>query len=343
MRILVVTNTYPTPYSPASGAFVKQQVLALRMLGLEVDVLFADRVQKGISVYFELGKLVRERIATFQPNVVHVRYGGVMADIVTRTVHDRPTILTLCGSDIYGEPLCGFARRLSAAYGVRATHKAVRRASGIVAVARRLLDALPKDFDWSKIWIIPGPVDLELFKPLDRAASRLRLGWDDNRFHILFSSRASRAIKRIALAQAAVCILDSLGIPAVLHELCDVPHHEVPVWLNASDVVILTSAHEGSPNIIKEALACNRPVVSVDVGDIRERIEGIEGCYLARPAPDDLSAKLRLVFNGLRQVQGRAKVEDLSLKRIAKRLSDVYVAVLKRAASTSKTVLTKPC
>ena len=76
-----------------------------------------------------------------------------------------------------------------------------------------------------------------------------------------------------------------LGIDAEMHHLSGVPNDHVPIWLNASDVVLLTSLHEGSPTIIKEALACNRPVVSVDVGDVRERIRGVDGCFLARPDP----------------------------------------------------------
>src|SRR4030095_2056880 len=94
------------------------------------------------------------------------------------------------------------------------------------------------------------------------------------------------------------------------------------------DVVLLTSLHEGSPNIVKEALACNRAVVSVDVGDVRERIEGIEGCYLALPEASDLAAKLRLCHAGPSRVAGRIKMQDLSLEHIARRLTEFYEDVL---------------
>jgi teichuronic acid biosynthesis glycosyltransferase TuaC len=107
-----------------------------------------------------------------------------------------------------------------------------------------------------------------------------------------------------------------------------VPHEEVPVWLNASDVVLLTSLHEGSPNIVKEALACNIPVVSVDVGDVRERIQGIEGCYLVDPEPGDLAAKLQMVHAGSRRVVSRIKIQELSLERVALQLKKFYSEVL---------------
>jgi len=100
------------------------------------------------------------------------------------------------------------------------------------------------------------------------------------------------------------------------------------MWLNASDIVLLTSLYEGSPTIIKEALACNVPIVSVDVGDVSKRIQGIEGCYLALPEPDDLATKLHMVLTGPHRVAGWAKMQGLSLERVALRLRDFYGELL---------------
>jgi len=104
-------------------------------------------------------------------------------------------------------------------------------------------------------------------------------------------------------------------------------HQDVPIWLNASDVVLLTSLHEGSPNVIKEALGCDVPIVSVDVGDVRERIQGVEGCYIALPTPADLAGKLAVVSAGERRVNGRASVQHLSLENIALCLKQFYADV----------------
>ena len=92
--------------------------------------------------------------------------------------------------------------------------------------------------------------------------------------------------------------------------------------------MLLTSQHEGSPNVIKEALACDLPVVSVDVGDVSERVKGIEGCYLTLPDPDDLAAKLSLVYSGKGRVTGRVAIQEFSLERIARQLGTVYEEVL---------------
>src|SRR5712664_1222709 len=103
-----------------------------------------------------------------------------------------------------------------------------------------------------------------------------------------------------------------------------IPNAEVPVWLNASDVLLLTSMHEGSPTIVKEALACGLPVVSVDVGDVAERIEGVEGCYLAPPQSADLAAKLCLVRQSRKRLNCQTRLEELSIVSVARKLKRCY-------------------
>src|SRR4026208_1995036 len=100
LRMLAVTNIYPTPRAPAAGTFVEQQVLGLRRTGMDVDVLFVNRSEKGMSSYLTMGAELRDRIKNFQPDVVHVMYGGVLAQRVTSIVTDRPLIVSLCGSDL---------------------------------------------------------------------------------------------------------------------------------------------------------------------------------------------------------------------------------------------------
>jgi glycosyltransferase involved in cell wall biosynthesis len=328
MRVLAVTNVYPTPQFPASGTFVEQQIKGLRQIGLDVDVIFVDRAQKGVSAYWSLRPQLHARIANFQPDVVHVMYGGVMADTVTRAVDDRPAIVSFCGSDLLGQLLSGPFRKFMSRYGVLASHRAAKRATGVVVKSKNLQDALPDDVNLSKVKIIPNGIDLTRFKPLDREKCRARLGWSPYCFHVLFPTNFGDPTKRPDLAYAAVEIVNRLGIPTELQQLRGVAHDEVPIWLNASDVILLTSKHEGSPNIIKEALACDLPVVSLDVGDVRERIQEVEGCYLALPEPSDLAAKLCLVHAGPGRVAGRTKVQELSLERIALCLKEYYKELL---------------
>ncbi len=328
MRVLAVTNLYPTPRSPGGGTFIEQQVLGLRRSGLDVDVIHVDRSEKGMSSYFTMEAELRSRIEQFQPDVVHAMYGGVLAERVTRIVKDRPTVVSFCGSDLLGELLSGSMRRIISEYGILASHIAARRAVGIVVKSRNLEEALPATVSRSKVRIIPNGIDLERFRPLKQVDCCTKLGWDPNKFHVLFPTNAGDPRKRLYLAQAAVNEANRSGLNAEIHQLRGMPHEEVPIWLNASNVVLLTSLHEGSPNVIKEALACDIPVVSVDVGDVSERVEGIEGCYIARADAGDLGTKLSLVGAREMRIAGRERMRALSLEQTAQYLHSFYHEVL---------------
>jgi teichuronic acid biosynthesis glycosyltransferase TuaC len=344
MRVLAVTNLYVTPEVPWLGTYVEQQVTGLRQIGLDVDVMFLDRARNGVGVYFFLAPRLRNRIAKFKPDLVHVMYGGIMANIVTSSVTETPTIVTFHGSDLLGEHLSGWMREAIAGFGVRCSKTAAQRASGVITVSQVLADALPENVNRAKIRVIPCGIDLRRFKPLDQHDCRERLRWAPDRFHVLFSG-SSDPVKRPWLAQAAIKELHRVGIEAELHYLRGIANDEVPLWLNACHVVLLTSLHEGSPTIVKEALACDVPVVSVDVGDVKERIAGIDGCYLASPDPGDLSLKLKMVLTDWRRVPGRSKMKELSLRSVAVRLKTFYedvVLSISKSSCDSKSV-TKQC
>lgn len=324
MRILAVTNMYPKPQAPGLGIFVEQQIKGLRGLGVEVDLVFLDRFHDGMRVYKGVGSKIRSKTEEFKPDLIHIMYGGVMADLVTKSVDSFPTVVTFHGSDLLGENLSGFWRTIISRLGMYASWRAARRANGIIVVSKILQEALPKFIPKSKVSIIPCGIDLERFQVLDRELCCRRLDWDPNCFNILFNGNSDDPVKRPYLARQAVKALQQCGIYTQLYEMRGVPNQQVPIWLNASDVILLTSLHEGSPTIIKEALACNVPVVSVDVGDVRERIDGIAGCHVALPDVQDISEKLALVFKNQTKIDGRSKIEDLSLGRVASQLVSFY-------------------
>jgi teichuronic acid biosynthesis glycosyltransferase TuaC len=323
MRVLVVTNMYPTPAHPDDGTFVAAQVGSLRDIGIDMEVLFLDRLKAGRQVYRDLAKRARASLDTVNPDLVHVMYGGVMSDVVTKAIRERPVLVSFCGSDLLGIT-GGTVKRLSARFGVIASKRAARRAAGILVKSENLLDALPRGIDDSRVWLLPNGVDLHRFRPIDRLESQRRLGWEPSRKHVLFPANPTRPEKRFALAEAGVAHLNESGADVELHVLRNVPHDEVPSWLNAAEAILMTSTHEGSPNAVKEALACNVPVVSVDVGDVRARIEGIEGCYIADATPEDLAAKLGHVFERTAPIDARSQIDEISLERVAEKLREIY-------------------
>ena len=193
-----------------------------------------------------------------------------------------------------------------------------------MVVSSRLKKSLPANLDPAKVRVIPCGIDLERFRPMDKSCRQRLLGWNASRFHVLFVSNTGDPVKRPELARDAVEALKSSRVPAELHVLQGVANAEVPVWMNAGDALVLTSLHEGSPTVVKEALACGLPVVSVDVGDVVERFKGIDGCHLSAPNPGDLAAKLTLVRQAGVRLNAREQVQELSLRNVACRLESFY-------------------
>jgi teichuronic acid biosynthesis glycosyltransferase TuaC len=324
MRVLAITNMWPSPARPATGALVAQQVDGLRRMGVDIEVLHIDRGLHGMRAYASVRGQCREAARAHRAEVVHVMYGGILAALVTYAISDMPVIVSFCGSDLLGEPLSRPARRLLAWAGVQASRRAAVRAARIIVKSRNLCEALPARVERHRVRVIPNGVDLNRFQPLDRADCRTRLGWRADMFHILFPKTNGASVKRPALARDALDRLRRLGVSADLHDLAGVPHADVPVWMNASDALLLTSAHEGSPNVVKEALACDLPVVSVDVGDVRERIGTVQGCHVAEADPVALAGKLYHVVQGPRRVDGRSHMRALALDRISEQMAATY-------------------
>ena len=327
MRVLVVTNMYPSAANPGSGVFIEQQVKGLIARGIALQVLFVDRRREGPWIYYRMQPMLRRCLAEFAPNLIHVIYGGVMAHQLCSFGSLPPVVVTFHGSDLLGENLSGLLRRLISHYGIYCSKKAACRAQGVIVVARHLLERLgarrPKTIE-----VLPCGIDLEKFRPLDQGECRTRLGWAADTFHVLFATSAGDPVKRPELARAAVVLFEQAGKRIQFHVLSGVSNSEVPTWLNASDVLLLTSKHEGSPTVVKEALACGLPVVSVPVGDVPERIADIPGCYLAEPDPKDLASKLNLVCASRRRLDCRDRLRDLACPAVAARLEQFYDEVL---------------
>jgi glycosyltransferase involved in cell wall biosynthesis len=332
LRVLVVTNMYPTPAAPATGLVVEQQVRSLRELGVEVEVLHFDRKALGPGVYRGLDQTLRRSVGAFRPDVIHLTYGGVMAYLATRAVRDRPILVYFRGSDLLGSRAEPLARRFTIWLGVLASRRAASRAAGAIVDSENLRAALPKGAAGGNVWIVPSGIDLASFRPLDRERCRSELGWSANSKQVLFTASPLRQEKRFPLAEAAVARLRAGGREVDLRVLDGVAHEDVPTWMNASDVVLLTSTHEGSPNAVKEALACNVPVVSVDAGDVRERLAGVAGCEIAEPTAEDLAKKLELVLSAGGRVDARGTLAEISVERTGERLVEIYRMLVEHTA-----------
>ena len=145
---------------------------------------------------------------------------------------------------------------------------------------------------------------------------------------VLFVGNPQEARKRYQLAQQAVATLNQT-LPAKLILAWLTPHQNIPIFMSACDVLVFTSFQEGSPNVVKEALACNLPVVSVAVGDVPQRLRGISGCEVCDDdRPETIAAALERVLRRGQRIQGRETVQHLDERLTTAKLIDVYRSVL---------------
>jgi glycosyltransferase involved in cell wall biosynthesis len=181
----------------------------------------------------------------------------------------------------------------------------------------------------NKCVVMPVGVNTDEFKPVPKVAVRQKLGWSDNTFVVLFNAREP-VIKRLDIARASLEELKKLtDYPVRLEELSGhVDADTIPDLINASDCILMCSDREGSPMIVKEAMACNKPVVTVDVGDAAERIRGVTGCYLVEREPAAIAqALLSVMTNGMGfETNGRQALieQGLTEHEVAKKIADIY-------------------
>ncbi len=312
LRILTVTNMYPTPTAPMSGIFVEEQVASLRRRGLAVDVLVVNGVEEGWGAYLRGFWRIRRALQATEYDLVHAHY-VFSGDLLIGQrwlpgVRVPPVVLTQHGPETqigWTPPLCRWTSRRVAR--TLATSRRVEQALGLPGVV-----------------ILPCGSDTDLFQPRPAAEARVALGLPLEAPLVLFCGMPQRPEKRFDLVQAAVDRLRETRPEVRLIVAAGEPHERIPLFMNACDALILASSAEGSPMVIKEAMACNLPIVSVPVGDVEEVIGGTAGCYVAEPEAGALAVALGQALDFGGRTQGRAAISHLSLAAIAERIEQVY-------------------
>jgi glycosyltransferase involved in cell wall biosynthesis len=178
--------------------------------------------------------------------------------------------------------------------------------------------------------VIPAGIDLNLFKLLPQQECRQLLGLPLDKKLILWAGEYFRLEKRFDIVKEAISILQQRVSNAELVLVTGKPHSVMPLYMNACDVLLLVSDVEGSPNVIKEAMACNLPIVSVRVGDVSQIIGGTEGCQFCSQDPKDVAEKLEMTLDWGKRTDGREKVKSLDLAETSRNIISVYEKALGR-------------
>jgi glycosyltransferase involved in cell wall biosynthesis len=325
MKVLILTAMWPTRENPAFGSFVYSQARQLEAAGIEVDVLALEGSCRKL-IYPKGVFEVRKRLARNSIDLVHAHYGYV--GWVARTQWRVPVVVTFHGDDAQGTiNENGKTKTLS-----RVTSAFCRALGPLVDGVIVQTDHMAGMFRGSNVHVIPHEVDLEVFRPISRNDARSRLGLSHEKKYILFAANPEIPVKRFPLAKAACDLLNASDPAVELLVVCKEPQDRLALYMNACNALVFPSYQEGSPNIVKQAMACNLPIVGTDVGDVRAVIGKTEGCYVCPPNAGEFAQAIRKLLRSPARTRGREHVQHLSGPLVAGRVIQVYENTLRKRA-----------
>jgi len=328
IRVLMITSAWPTPGRARTTYFIRRQAEFLQAAGVDVDVFHFEGAKRPWN--YLLGWLrVRLRMARKRYHLAHAQFGqsGLLA-----LPKGLPLVVTFRGDDLQGM-LDPNGRITLAGRLLQLVSQGVARCADATIVASEHM----KPFLHASVptHVIPSGLDFGLFRPIPQDGARRHLGLPVAKRFLLFVGNPELPRKRYDLARQAVDVLNR-SLSAELLVGWGAPHDDIPFYMNAADALVFTSRQEGSPNVVKEALACNLPVVSVRVGDVPLRLQNVEGCELCDDdRPETIAAALERVLRRNRRVAGRDAVRDLDEQRLAQEVISIYrsVALPRESAS----------
>ena len=314
MKVIFVASGNKKGGSNVS-AFVQSQYDSLKKEGLEMRLVGTEG--KGAKAYLRAAWKLRKMIHEFRPDVVHGHYSlcGWVANIACFGLCKKPKIVV---SILGSFPTKGKKWKL-----VRWSIRHLWDATIVKSQRTASQLGLPVN-------IIPNGVNLEIFQTQDNATARKAVGFEAGKKYIIWCSNPDRPEKDWALAVEGVRELENEGIRAELVAVYNKTPEEVCTYMNAADCLLLTSWTEGSPNVIKETMACNCPIVTTNVGDVTERLENLNGCYVVDSRePKELAEALRKSLAFGKRTEGRKRIiaDQLEISQIAKRIKDIYGSI----------------
>lgn len=307
MRILIVASYNKNRFAP----FIVEQAEALKRQGCEIDYLGLQG--KGIKGYLKNLPALRRCIRAFRPDVIHAHYGlsGLLVNLQRRV----PVVTTYHGSDINDNKALRFSKM------------AMKLSAWNIFVSRKTMDIAHPKKHYS---LLPCGIDLCDAQMTEKSEARRKMKLDEKKKYALFAGAFDNVVKNALLAKETVALMQDDNVE--LLELKGYSREEVTLLMCAADAFLLTSFTEGSPQVVKEALACGCPIVSVDVGDVKERTQGVEGCYVAKTRePQELAELLRKAMTFERKTKGRERIlaDGLDNCQVAATLTDIYQIIQK--------------
>ena len=282
-----ITHVSPPKQSPDPG---EQQEITRN--SLDYIKLYHEVIKRSIGEY----------------DLIHANFGLTAPHAIAQP--RRPIVLSLWGSDLAGR--LGFLSKTC-----------LKLCDEVIVMSQVMNNEIR-----GGAHVIPHGIDMERFRPMPQRSAREAVGWSPEKMHVLFPYDPSRSVKNYPLAkQVTEAVNKKLSSKVKLQIVFDVDHDSVPLYMNAADALLLTSCREGSPNTVKEAMACRLPVIATDVGDVRERLANVALSRVCT-TEDELIKALFRVLNREKRPNSRKHIQHLSLDQMGERITTVYKKAL---------------
>lgn len=322
-RVLMVTGIYPTKEKPHSGTFIRPIVEALRAQGHTVDLIHPGPAPAPLrylwALCLVLYKTLRQRY-----DIVHGHYG--LWCLVARLQWRSAVVCAFLGDDLLGTVTAKGTLSKKSLLVVRISRWLCRVSHAATVKSEQMRSRTGS----SEVVVIPDGVDFRLFHPLPREEARAALGWEQEKYAILFANNPAIPVKNFALARQAIQRLTELGFPAELVVANGLPQSTLVLYMNACNVLLLPSLAEGAPNVVKEAMACNVPVVATNVGDVTQVIGQTQGCSVCSHDADDLARALAKALRHHGPTTGRRDIAHLEACVVLKQMLELYQQAIAR-------------
>lgn len=323
MKILFVSSGNSSNFDVAP--FIKSQRESLKVLGIDIQHFTLNG--KGLTGYLKSAFKLRKYLKKNQVDIIHAHY-TLSGWVAVLACSGKPKVLSLMGTDAYGEFIGVDKIKFTSRYLIFSTYLIQPFVQALISKSQNIEESV---YSKKKSKIIPNGIDLEKIA-YNKIGFKEELGLDPDKKHILFLGNKKNVRKNYKLLEEAMGRINSNDISVVTPY--PVSHDQAVKYMNSVDVTVVPSLMEGSPNVVKEAMACNCPVVATDIGDIRWLFGDEPGHFLTTFDPLDMAEKIQTAIDFAQQkgtTRGRERIIELGLdsKTVAKRIIDVYKSVIK--------------
>lgn len=320
LHVLIVSNHWSLKEQyPSAGVFVDRQIASLKQMGVKISTYDVGTNYTPLCILRNWMQL-RKNIRRLHPDIIHAQYGTVVGFVTA--LSGEPVVISFCGADLIPSATVSPMRRF---VGFLLSNLASLRATGLICKTEELKSAL-----WwrrKRAVVIPSGIDFLLFSPGSQSAARKELGWKLEQPVALFNGRDPK-LKGLDIVQDAMKFVREKVPTAELHVISDVEPTRMPLYYRAADVLVCASSAEGSPNMVKEALACNLPIVSTPVGDVAQQLAGVYPSELVPREPQIMGKAVAKILRERQRSNGRDRVASLDIHKISRRLVELYCSVL---------------